>query len=107
MEAVLPGWFMITKYLVLTVMLFSMTACSSDARGDNRRITLVFPDNFLGDVYVVSGRSSDINAQGEIEIPSSGIVYLANFSEIEQLPRKAFTAKTRTGKPIRSSLEVN
>jgi hypothetical protein len=97
---------MATKYLLIAAMIFSLTACSS-ANGGSKRITLIFPENFVGDVYVVAGGSNDINAQDEIKIPPSGIVYLANFSEIEQLPRKAFTAKTQAGKLIRSSLEAD
>jgi len=98
---------MATKCILLAMLVFSLSACSSNAKEGNKRVTLIFPENFRGDVYLVAGGSTDLKVDKEIEIPVTGVVYLANFKEVELLPRNAFSAKTRSGKVINSSLEVD
>jgi hypothetical protein len=86
---------------------FLLGACQASNPHPIARVTLVLPESFHGDLFIVSGSPSDPKCEGKLAVPADGIVYISNFSDVSNFGRNAFFAATAGGKPIPSSLHVD
>ncbi len=93
--------------LVAGLLVALLASCQTPIVRPPIRITLVLPESFQGDLFVVSGSQSDPRCDGEITVPANGIVYISNFTEVSSIPRKSFSAVTTGGKVVSSSLHVD
>jgi hypothetical protein len=68
------------------------------------KVTLVLPNKFSGDIFLVAGDDGDPPFDGhEVVVPDDGVVYISNFDDLLNFSSSRFVAKTKEGKFINNS----
>ena len=91
------------RFTVLAMIFAALCSCASNF--SSFEPTLVLPDAFKGDIFLLEDRIRGENWQGqEIDVPSSGIVLIKDISVLCVITPNRYRARYRNGTKLGNSV---
>lgn len=84
--------------------LLILAGCSTVEKMPEKSVTLVIPDNYLGDIFILAGDSGDQDWEhSAIHVSNAGIAYVSKMDQLSEIEPRQWAAKTTSGKSIASA----